>query len=233
MPVVVIRPQPGCAATVAAARAQGLDASGFPLFAIEPLDWKLPVERFDALLIGSANVFRHGGAQIEALRALRVLAVGTATADAARAAGFAVAATGNGHLQSLLDQLSADHQRLLRLCGEDRVAVDVPGGVTVTEVAVYRSAPLAPPAGLMQLLAEGGVVMVHSAAAARHLASLSLPRERIALACISVRTAAATGIGWRDVRSAEQPDDTSLLALTAAMCQDARDGIGDTGGTDG
>ena len=42
IPLIVIRPQPGCDASVAAARARGLDAHGFPLFAVRALDWQPP-----------------------------------------------------------------------------------------------------------------------------------------------------------------------------------------------
>ena len=42
IPLAIIRPQPGNAATVAAARARGLDAQGFPLFAVTPLAWQAP-----------------------------------------------------------------------------------------------------------------------------------------------------------------------------------------------
>ena len=61
-PLFVLRSQPGCDATVRTARDLGLDAHGYPLFAVRPLDWQAPpVENFDALLIGSANALRHGG----------------------------------------------------------------------------------------------------------------------------------------------------------------------------
>lgn len=220
-PLIVIRPQPGCDATVAAARALGLDSHGFPLFALEPRDWAMPHGAFDALLIGSANVFRHGGPGLDALRALPVLAVGEATAEAARSAGFAVGKVGSGFLQDLLDGLPAGKRRLLRLCGEERVAVTAPPGVEIVELPVYASIAQAVTDELRALAAQGAVVMLHSAAAARHLAALDLPRELLALACISARTAAAAGAGWRDVRCAESPDDAALLALAAAMCQEA------------
>ena len=66
-PLYVIRPEPGCAATMRAARAMGLEAHGFPLFEVRPLGWDAPpAASFDALLIGSANALRHGGAAFAA-----------------------------------------------------------------------------------------------------------------------------------------------------------------------
>ena len=51
-PLIVIRPQPGCDASVAAARAFGLVAQGHPLFEVRPLEWDAPdPASFDALLI--------------------------------------------------------------------------------------------------------------------------------------------------------------------------------------
>lgn len=61
LPLVVIRPEPGNTATCASARALGLEAIAAPLFEIEPVGWDVPDERFDAILAGSANVFRHAG----------------------------------------------------------------------------------------------------------------------------------------------------------------------------
>ena len=55
VPLVVIRPEPGCSATVDMARSLGLETVGQPLFVIEPRSWQAPVAaQFDALLIGSA-----------------------------------------------------------------------------------------------------------------------------------------------------------------------------------
>jgi len=46
------------------ARKQGLDAHGFALFEVRPLPWELPdPDAIDALLFGSANALRHGGAE--------------------------------------------------------------------------------------------------------------------------------------------------------------------------
>ena len=58
--VLVLRPEPGAAATVKRARARGLDAVAIPLFEIEPLAWEAPpAGGFDGLLLTSANAVRH------------------------------------------------------------------------------------------------------------------------------------------------------------------------------
>ena len=225
VPLIVIRPQPGNAATVAAAISLRMTAHGFALFDMVPKSWEAALPgHHDALLVGSAQVFRLGGAGLAVLRDLPVYAVGEATADAARAAGFAVAATGDGAMQALLGQLDPEYRRLLRLTGEERVALQVPKGTTVDERVVYasRAAPL--PAELAALLAEPAIVALHSAEAARHLTAQcvthGIKRARLRLAALSQRIAAAAGDGWGEVAAAAFPEDKALLALARQMCQD-------------
>jgi len=226
MPVLVLRPEPGCSATVSAALELGLDARPLPLFAVEPRDWSLPdAGTFDALLVGSANAFRHGGVQLETLHGLPVHAVGEATAEAARAAGFTVARCGSGGLQGVLDEVPAG-TRLLRLAGEERIELTAPAGVTVEDVVVYASVPRALDFGILPVLAEGALVLLHSAEAARHFANecarLGVNRAAVALATIGPRVTAAAGQGWREVATADQPSDAALLALAHRMCQSCR-----------
>ncbi len=223
IPLIVIRPEPGCAATVAAARELGLDVQGYRLFAVHPAEWALPDERVDALLVGSANAFRHGGSQLAGLRDKPVYVVGATTAAAAELAGFCVAAVGSGGLQAMLDQIDPAHARLLRLCGHERVTLERPTGVQIIEQVVYRSDPVPMPDALARQLASPAVVLLHSAAAARHFAgecdARAIGRSRIALAAIGSRVAAAAGTGWAQVAAASRPDDTALLALAGNLCQ--------------
>ncbi len=223
-PLIVIRPEPGCAVSVAAARAAGLAAFGFPLFAVGPCAWEAPSPGgIDALLLGSANALRHGGAELDALRGKPAYVVGEKTAEAAREAGLAIAAIGAGCLQEVLARLDPAHRRLLRLAGRERVELRPPEGVTITERVVYDSAPLPMPEALAALLREPALVLLHSGAAARHFAAecdrLALPRAAIRLAAIGPRVAQAAGDGWARLASAQRPDDAALLALARQMCQ--------------
>ena len=223
IPVIAIRPEPGCSATVAAARAVGLAARGFPLFAVRAVAWEPPEGPFDALLAGSANAFRHGGAGLSTWRDLPVLAVGAATAAAAREAGFAVARTGGGSLQDLLESLAPAPQRLLRLAGADRVELAPPPQIVLVERTVYASEPVPMPAALAGLLTEPAVVLLHSGIAAAHFAAecdrLAIDCSRLRLAALAPRVAEAAGEGWHQVASAAAPDDGALLALARRMCQ--------------
>lgn len=221
LPLVVLRPEPGNAATVSAARALGLQAIPAPLFEMVAQRWNVPAASdFDALLLGSANAVRLGGDGLAGLRSVPVYAVGETTAASAAEAGFRVAAHGSGGLQKLLLLLAADGcRRVLRLAGAEKVEIDAPGGVRITTVDVYHAEPLALIEGAQAALTEGAVALLHSAAAARRLGELCTHRGVTALACLGPRIAAAAGPGWKECRSAAQPTDRALLALAATMCQ--------------
>jgi uroporphyrinogen-III synthase len=210
---IVLRPEPGARATVERARALGLDAVAVPLFEVEPIEWTAPHPRdFDGLLLTSANALRHGGAQLRALRGLKVYAVGDATADAARRAGFDIAATGEAGVERLLGSIDVE-LKLLHLSGENRHKTDT--HPSVTAVAVYRARPVERP----DLSSAGGrVALIHSPRAGRRFAELIEDRGSIALAAISSAAAEAVGTGWESVQSAERPSDEALLALTARLC---------------
>jgi uroporphyrinogen-III synthase len=228
IPVIVIRPQPGCDATTAAARAAGMDARGFPLFAVRPVAWDAPpAESFDALLLGSANALRHAGPALDAYRGKPAYAVGATTADAAGAAGLDVAAVGTGGLKSLLPHLAPSHRRLLRLSGRERVMLTPPRGVTIRECVVYASEPLPLPPALAALMRRPALVLLHSAEAAHHFAGLCdahrIDRAGLRLAAIGPRVAGAAGSGWAAIATADMPSDTAMLALARDLCQDARD----------
>mgnify|MGYP001400747850 CR=1 FL=1 len=160
-PLFLIRPEPGWSVSAETARAMGLDVHGAPLFTIEPVAWDAPDPAdFDGLLVGSANTFRHGGKQLAKLTKLPVHAVGEATADAARAAGFLIGRTGRGGLQNLLDELSKRELRLLRLAGADRVTLRLPDGIRVETRTVYRAVPEGLAEEDRELLRGGGVMCV-------------------------------------------------------------------------
>lgn len=222
MRVLVLRPEPGNRATVARCRALGLDPLAAPLFALEPRAWDPPAEPAQALLIGSAAVFAHGGPHLFRLTHLPVHAVGASTAAAARAAGFTVATTGSGGLQAIVADLAPG--TYWRLAGEARVALSPPPGVSVIDRVVYaaRALPLTREAE-HALCAGPTLALLHSAEAARHfrasLHTAGIAPDRIALACLGPRIAEAAGPGWRVVAAAERPDDEAVLSLAQQMCQ--------------
>lgn len=216
--LAIIRPEPGASATLKRALDQRLDAFALPLFEIAALEWEAPdAGSFDGLLLTSANAVRHGGRGLDSLRQLPVTALGEATAEAARAAGFAVAATGNRDIEHLLRSIDpALH--LLHLCGRDRVEVETQSPA-ITQIPVYESRALE---GVDPGPLSACVVMVHSPRAARTLAGLALDRSTISIAAISTAAAQAAGSGWATVEAADAPTDDALLALAARLCKKGR-----------
>jgi len=84
-PLLVLRPEPGAAATLARAVAAGWQAIAAPIFNIVPLPWAAPDPAdHDALMLTSANAVRQAGDALRLYRHLPVYAVGEATAVAAQ-----------------------------------------------------------------------------------------------------------------------------------------------------
>lgn len=221
--LLALRPEPGLTATLERARAMGLAITGLALSEIQAIAWECPdPAAIDGLLIGSANAILHGGANLARLTGKHVYAVGDATAAAARAAGLAVAMTGSGGLQGVLDAVPAPCH-LLRIAGEEHVPLTPPAGVSFAEVIAYRSCmlPLDPAAPL--LTSGAALVLLHSAATASHFAAecdrLGLPRAGITLAALGSRiAAAAAGQGWVAVHTAARPDEAALMQLAFDLC---------------
>jgi uroporphyrinogen-III synthase len=224
LPIFVIRPEPGCTATVDRGRRAGLALEACPLFEVQSLAWDEPSpDRYDGLLLGSANAVRHSGPGLDPFRGKRAFLVGRATAAAAEAAGLTVAAVGQGGLQSLLPALRPP-LTLLRLAGQEHVPLRPPLGVVIDTRIVYRSAAQPMPEAMAAKLRGGGLVLLHSAAAARHFAGecdrLGIARAAVVLAALGPRIADAAGGGWRALRSAEAPRDAALLALARDLCHE-------------
>ncbi len=226
-PLFLFRPEPGWSVTAATARAMELEVHGAPLFVIEAVAWDAPpAEGFDGLLIGSANVFRHGGARLESLDRLPVHAVGEVTADAARSAGFLVGQSGGGGLQGLIDELAGRELRLLRLAGEDRVELALPAGMVVETRVVYRAVPSPLTEKVAADLRSGGVIALHSGTVATRLTEelerLSIDKALFDLVAIGPRVRDLAGTGWRSVEAAAAPEDSAVLAMAKSLCQTSR-----------
>ncbi|PCD01857.1 uroporphyrinogen-III synthase [Sphingomonas spermidinifaciens] len=220
--LIVLRPEPGNAATCAAIRAGGVEAVALPLFEVRPVPWEAPDPAgFDALVLTSANAVRHAGPQLVRYGGLPVVTVGAATARAAEAAGLAVAAMGEGDAADLPPMLaSIGAERPLHLTGRDHRGLGL--GETVV---VYASEPDDPAPGALAVL-EGSTALIHSARAGARLATLAsaagLGRATIAVAAISPAALRAAGEGWRAATAAPVPRDDALIA--AALSIDRPDG---------
>ena len=205
---VVVRPEPGCTRTAARLTALGIDALAMPFFAVRALAWDVPdLAPHDSLLLTSANAVRHGGAGLDAVRHLPVIAVGEATAAAARAAGLRVEAVGTGDVAAAL--AAAGPRRPLHLAGRDRREAGMDA------VAVYASEAL-PIAAAALAACDGRVMLLHSARAAARIADLvPTGRDRLAVAALSPAVLAAAGQGWAWTVAAAVPTDAALVAAVA------------------
>lgn len=220
--ILAIRPEPGLTGTVDAARAMGLDAVGHALFEIAPVAWDGPNPAdIDALLIGSANAVTQGGKPLSRYNDKPVFAVGAATASAAGDAGFRIAMVGTGGLQNVVDAVP-NRTRLLRVAGAEHVPLEIPDDIIVQTVVAYESRALPLNPAILDELRGVPIVLVHSAAAARHFASewdrLGLKRSAATLAVLGPRIAEAAGAGWHDVHVSPHPSDSALLEMIRDMC---------------
>lgn len=205
--LLVLRPQPGADATAARALAAGFQPVIAPMFAVRAVPWDMPdPAAYDAILMTSANAARHGSAALARYRHLTLFAVGAATARAASAAGFNRIVTGDGDGAAMLaGARAAGHSHILHLAGREHVALD-----GVDRRIVYASEPLE------TAIPDAEIALLHSVRAARRFAEIA--RDRIAIAAFSPQVAAAAGSGWRAVAVADRPDDESLLAAAARLC---------------
>jgi uroporphyrinogen-III synthase len=219
--VLILRPEPGATATIERVLKRGLEAVALPLFDIERVEWTAPeAGGFDGLLLTSANAVRCAGGQLTELRGLPAYAVGAATAQAARDAGFDVASTGEAGVDRLLGSLAAE-LKLLHLAGEDR-RTPSDARQDITAVTVYRSTAKE---GVDLAPASNSVALIHSLRAARRFAELAdgagIDKHTIRIAAISSEAAQAAGGGWAAVEAADEPSDDALLALTERLCNNS------------
>ncbi|HZF43494.1 MAG TPA: uroporphyrinogen-III synthase [Sphingomonadaceae bacterium] len=225
-PLLVCRPEPGASATAAAARLLGLLPVVAPLFHVEALAWDAPApDRFDALMMTSANAARHAGSALGLYARLPAFAVGAATAAAMREIGLFPEVGAAGAAALAAEIAARAHRRVLHLCGEHRVSPDF-ADLSVHPVPVYRviAADALPPAAA-GAIAAGAVVLLHSPRAASLFARLiddgGWGRANQRLVAISPAAAEAAGRGWRSVDAAPAPTDAAMLAIAGKLCENA------------
>jgi uroporphyrinogen-III synthase len=173
----ITRAQPGADATAERVRALGHEAVIAPLLAVRALDdVQVDLSGVAALAFTSANGVR-AFADIHGERAIRVFAVGAATARAARAAGFKLVLSADGNVEALAEGIGQRRGELrgavLHL-GAAEPAGDLVGGlekqgVVARSLTLYETipAPLDPEAADQLMLSDA--VLLHSPRAAQVL----------------------------------------------------------------
>ena len=225
MRVLVTRPEPGAAATARVLRERGYKVIVDPALKIERLSPELPPpDAVDVVLVTSAQAAFALGPY----RHKPVLAVGEATARAARREGALDVTAAAGDWEDLAD-LALDRgkapQRFLHLVGSEQAGeldkVLRAEGHGYAAIVVYRASPSdALTARTKAALSRGGIdaVTLFSPRSARIWRSLieaedfaDTIQDLIAV-CLSPAVAAAIDDWpWREVRTAERRDQNALL----------------------
>lgn len=214
----VTRALPDAEATAARLRALGADAIVAPLLTIVPCGYDTNVEGAQALIFTSAAGVR-AFPDARSQRARPVLAVGDATAEAARDAGFIDVRSADGDVAKLAALAKANLDpgagKLIHIGGE-HVAGDLSGelvraGFTVERRTAYAAIVVAAlPPSLHERL---DVVLFHSARAADAMHRLGAPQAQARVAaCLSQSVAkSAAASGWKRIVVAPAPREDVLL----------------------
>jgi len=229
--LLITRDEAGAERTALALRARGHEPIVAPLFGIEILSEVEPEDGpWDAILLTSVNALRGVCTWKGRWRDVPAFAVGDRTAQAMREQGFTAVTSAAGDVDDLADLIVArltPPACLLYLAGEERVG-DLAGvlrakNFAVDLVQVYRvvTAQTLPATAAAALNGEIDGVLHFSRrsaeaflTAARNSGLLEAALRKPVHYCLSARIAEALReAGAADVRAAERPDETALLAL--------------------
>jgi uroporphyrinogen-III synthase len=227
--VLITRPEPGAGETAARVAALGFAPILTPAIRIQATAARLPAAgSVAAVLVTSGNAV---DALPPAYRASRLFAVGDATAERARAAGFIDIHSAAGDAEALAGlvgrrQCPEDGRLLLasgRGQGQALVAALRVAGYRVLRRVVYAALPacdLSPAAVAALRSGQVHAALFFSAETARQFVRL-VQRAGVAdslagVDAISIGRPAAVALGalrWRGVRVAGRPNQDEMLAL--------------------
>ena len=222
----ITRALPGADATAARVRELGIAPIVAPLLEVRAIAAAdLDLTGVSALVFTSANAVAAFAARSPE-RALRVFAVGDATAAAARAQRFSSVLSAQGDVGALASALAARRRELSGVIlypAAAEPAQDLAGalaavGLQVRQTAVYETVAVAPPGTFAERLHEIDGVLLHSAKAAQGLARFlkANPAPQLIAYCLSRQIARALGrAALAQTLSAPQPNETALLSLVA------------------
>lgn len=233
MRLLVTRPRADAERLARLLDARGHDCLCEPLLTIEPLPAALSLEGVQALAATSRNGVEAFVRQ-EPRRDLPVYAVGSATAAAARRAGFATVLSAAGDANSLAALLARRLRpaagAILHLAGE-RVAADLglllaDIGLAVRRVSLYRARAAeafspAVEAALRESRLEGATFLSPRTATTFvrlvQASGLEAATQRMVAFCLSPAVAAALEpLPWAAIEAAREPTLAALLDTIAA-----------------
>ena len=229
MRVMITRPREDAEALAGLLAERGIESLIEPLLEVIPDPGRsLDLDHVQALLVTSANGAR-ALALASARRDLAIFAVGPATAQAARAAGFASVATAGGDVEALSRLVEAELDTaagaLLHVSGR-AVAGDLAGrledsGFEVLRAVLYEARAVSALSQAAQsAFTEGKIdaVLLFSPRTATSFVRLatkaSLALDRVRALCLSPAVAhRAEAVTWGAVAVAARPEQDALLAL--------------------
>ena len=219
--VWITRAAPGAEATARRLTTMGFDPLVAPLLEARNLAATIDLAGVGALAFTSANGVRAFAALGDE-RNRRVFAVGSATAQAAVAAGFTDVISADGDVDALAGAIATQavrgavlHPGAAQPAG-DLVRDLAARGVAARAVAVYETVPAEVPAGLLDRLATIDGVLVYSPRAGRLLAEVLDGKAAPGLRayCLSPEVAATLeGLDIGPVLAAPLPNEDALLSL--------------------
>lgn len=217
MRVAITRAAQDAETTIRRVRAYGHEPVSAPLLHIESVAFDANVSGAQALMFTSAAGVR-AFSTASAARGQIVLTVGDATADAARAVGFADVRSANGDVLALAalarTELKSGAGPLIHIAGT-HIAGDLIGalraaGFEAERRTAYeaRQVPALPEAFSQPL----DVVLFYSARAALAFKALGAPgAASLTAGCLSAAVADAAGAGWKRLVVAPKPREDALL----------------------
>jgi uroporphyrinogen-III synthase len=222
--VLITRPEPGAAESARAVAALGWKAVLAPALTLTTLPFKAPAN-CQAIIITS-----RAAARALPLSAQRVIAVGEASANEARARGFADVQAAAGDAEALATLISTSLRPAdgtLCLAVGEGYALDLAKalrakGFRVMRRVAYAARPSATlPQDALQALQQGSIhaalfTSPRSAQETMRLlrdAGLQDAAQRIIAIALSPRIATTLGpLPWAEIRTAARPDHAALLA---------------------
>jgi uroporphyrinogen-III synthase len=224
-PVWITRAEPGASETARRVAALGLRPLIAPLLTLRDVETSLALQPDEALALTS----RQGALRAAALtprRDMTVFAVGDATAEAARAAGFADVRSASGDVSALAALIAAErpaavvHPCAAETAG-DLIGALAAAGVPARKAIVYETAAAgALPEAVAAAFETGALaaVLFHSPKAGRAAAVLLRaakvdPGGMSALGLSPACLEGFTAPPWRAVRAAARPNEDALMAL--------------------
>ena len=218
MRVWVTRAEPGASATAARLADLGHEPVVAPVIGVAAIEGAtVDLAGVGAIAFTSANGVEAFSA-LSPERGLPIFAVGDATAEAARAAGFPEVTSAEGDVPALAALILARraeiagavlHPCALKPAG-DLVGALAAAGLQARRVALYDTRATAASAP------RADAVLVHSPSAGRALAALLTPEQAAELSVFALSQACAAplaGLGFRAVTVSPFPREDALLKL--------------------